>query len=102
MLYGAKCSKCGLTQLPKATCKACGAILDAPPEAPRRASPRPPPSAPLRTLPKPTPRAFSNTASEGFPKASLGMTLDIPLEDSRQVFPDDPSDGRTSRTAKSC
>jgi uncharacterized RDD family membrane protein YckC len=106
MLYGAKCSKCGLTQLPKATCKACGAVLDAPPEAPRRASPRPPPkppaSAPSRTLSKPTLRAFSNTASEGFPKASLDMTLDIPLEDSGQVFPDDPSDGRTSRMAKSC
>jgi len=102
MLYGAKCSKCGLTQLPKATCKACGAVLDAPPEAPRRASPRPPSSAPSRTLPKPTLRAFSNTASEGFPKASLDMNLDIPLEDSGQVLPDNPSEGRTSRTAKSC
>ena len=30
------------------------------------------------------------------------MNLDIPLEDSGQVFPDNPSEGRTSRTAKSC
>jgi len=30
------------------------------------------------------------------------MNLDIPLEDSGQVFLDNPSEGRTSRTAKSC
>jgi len=33
MLYGAKCPKCGLIQLPNPTCKACGAVLEAPSEA---------------------------------------------------------------------
>ena len=98
MLYGAKCSKCGLTQLPKATCKACGAVLEAPSEAPRRASPR----ASSGDVPKPTLRAFSNATSQVSPKAPLEMTLDIPLEDSRQVPLHAPSEGRKSKMAKSC
>ncbi len=102
MLYGAKCSKCGLTQLPKATCKACGAVLETPSEAPRRASPRPPSNAPSRALPKPPLRAYSNTPSEGSPGAPLEMNLDIPSEELFQVPSDGPSDGRTSRTAKNC
>jgi len=102
MLYGAKCSKCGLTQLPKPTCKACGAALDAPSEAPRRASPRAPSSAPPKALSKPPLRAYSNTPSAGFPGASSDMTLDIPSEDFLKVPSDGLSDGRTSRTAKSC
>src|SRR5512136_2497225 len=100
MLYGAKCSKCGLTQLPKPTCKACGAALDAPSEAPRRTSPRAPSITPPKALSKPPSRAYSNTPSEGFPGASSDMTLDIPFEDSREVPSDGPSDGRTPRTAK--
>ncbi len=38
MLYGAKCPKCGLIQLPKPTCKVCGSVLEAPSEAPRKVS----------------------------------------------------------------
>ncbi len=98
MLYGVKCSKCGLTQLPKTTCKICGAVLEAPSEAPRKASPR----APSRDVPKPSPGAFSNTASEVSPKAHLEMTLDIPSEDLLEVPSDAPSDGRSWRTAKYC
>jgi len=102
MLYGAKCSKCGLTQLPNATCKACGAVLEAPSEAPRRASPRAPSSAASRAFPKPPPRAFSNAPSQVSPRAPSEMTLDIPLEDPRQVPSGAPSDGQTSRRAKNC
>ncbi len=98
MLYGAKCSKCGLTQLPKATCKACGAVLEAPSEAPPRVSPRTPSTA----VPKPSLRPLSNTASQVSPRAPLEMTLDIPLEDPRQVPWGAPSEDRTSRTAKNC
>ena len=102
MLYGAKCSKCGLTQLPNATCKACGAVLEPPSEAPRKASPRAPSSGPSRPLPKPPPRPVSNTPLEGVPRAPLEMSLDIPSEDLLQVPSDGPSEGRTSRTAKNC
>jgi len=98
MLYGVKCSKCGLTQLPKPACKACGAVLEAPSEAPPRASPR----APLKAVPKPSLRPLSNTTSQVSPRAPLEMTLDIPLEDPRQVPWGAPSEGRTSRTAKNC
>jgi uncharacterized RDD family membrane protein YckC len=102
MLYGAKCSKCGLTQLPKPTCKACGAALDAPSEAPRRTSSRAPLITAPKALSKPPLRTYSNTPPDGFAGASSDMTLDIPFEDSRKVPSNGPSEGRTSRTAKNC
>ncbi len=102
MLYGAKCSKCGLTQLPNATCKACGAVLEAPAESPRRASPRPPSKGPSAALPRPPLRALSNTGSQISPRTSSEMTLDLPFEDPRTVPSDAPSEGATSRRAKNC
>ena len=98
MMYGLKCSKCGLMQLPQATCKACGAVLEAPPEAPRRASAR----APLRDVPKPSPQPFSTAASQVSPKAPLEMNLDIPFEDAGQAPWGAPIEGRTPRSAKNC
>ena len=41
MMYGVKCSKCGLIQLPKSTCKACGAQLEALPQNPAPRATRP-------------------------------------------------------------
>jgi len=41
MMYGAQCSKCGLMQLPKSTCKACGAQLEAPSQNPTPRTNRP-------------------------------------------------------------
>jgi len=102
MLYGAKCSKCGLTQLPNATCKACGAVLEAPPEVPRRASPRPPSKAPSSALPKLTPRAYSNAHSEGSSGAPLEMTLDFPSEEPLKVPSNGPSEAQNARKAKNC
>jgi len=85
-------------QLPQATCKACGAVLEAPPEAPRRASTRPP----LRDVPKPSPQSFSTAASQVSPKAPLEMDLEIPLEDAGQASWGAPFEGRTLRSAKKC
>ena len=34
MIYGKKCPKCGLMQLPRPNCKACGTLLDAPTQHP--------------------------------------------------------------------
>jgi len=98
MLYGVKCSKCGLTQLPKASCKACGAVLETPSEAPRRASPR----APSGTLPRSLYPPPSNSRLKDNDRAPLEMTLDTPLEDSRQLPGGGFSEDRTSRTAKTC
>ncbi len=41
MSYGVKCPTCGLMQMPRPACKACGAALPGPPEAPK-ARPRVP------------------------------------------------------------
>ncbi len=101
MLYGVKCTKCGLIQLPKPACKACGAALEAPAEAPPRASSRPLSKAPPRSLPKTSLQELSNTPLEA-PGAPIRMTLDIPSEDFLHVPSDAPSDGRASRTAKNC
>jgi uncharacterized RDD family membrane protein YckC len=98
MLYGVKCTNCGLIQLPKPTCKACGSGLPAPTEAP----PRPSPRAPSRTLPRPLSPPLSNSRLKGSDRAPLEMTLDTPLEDSRRVPGGDFSDDRTSRRAKTC
>ena len=38
MIYSVKCHKCGLMQMPRSTCKACGAALEIPAEAPLRTS----------------------------------------------------------------
>ena len=50
MLYGAKCPKCGLIQLPNPTCKTCGTVLEAPSETPRRTSSRSPSRSLARNL----------------------------------------------------
>ena len=98
MLYGVTCPKCGLIQLLKPTCKACGSALPAPSEAP----PRPFPGAPSRALQKTPLRSPSNTPSEVSKKAPLEMTLDVPLDDSEEVPWGAPSDDRMSRRAKTC
>jgi len=102
MLYGIKCSKCGLTQLPKATCKSCGAALEAPSEAPPKASPRPlsrPPSSPLSQTPL---GAFSRAPRQASPETTLEMTLDPPREYPLHATLDTPPEGQTSRKAKNC
>jgi uncharacterized RDD family membrane protein YckC len=55
MIYSVKCHKCGLMQMPKPTCKACGAVLEIPAEAP------------LRTSSISTPRALPRASSEAPP-----------------------------------
>jgi len=44
MIYGVKCSKCGLMQMPQSKCKSCGSPLEETPKAPPKLSsdPRPP------------------------------------------------------------
>ena len=98
MLYGMKCSKCGLTQLPKATCKACGATLEATSEALPKATPRPLPKPPASVVP----RTPLQPSSNPFPNASSDMTLDVPVEYPLQDIPDTTTDGRTSRKVKNC
>jgi len=101
MLYGVKCSKCGLTQLPRATCKACGAVLETPSEAPK-ASPRPLSKPPSTAFPQKPAQAFSNMPPRVSPEATLDMTLDVASEDSLRIPSDVTSDGRTSRKARNC
>lgn len=102
MLYGVKCSKCGLTQLPRATCKACGAVLEAPSEAPPKASPRPLSKLPPTAFPRKPAQAFSITPPRVSPEAAFDMTLDVPLEDPLRTPSDVTADGRTSRKARNC
>lgn len=76
MVYGVKCHKCGLMQMPKPTCKACGAVLEIPAEAP------------LRTSSTSTPRPLS--------KASLEAPSIVPSEPPSNY----QTSGRTNRCSE--
>ena len=79
-MYGVKCSKCGLMQLPRPTCKKCGAALEAPREAP--------PRAPSKVPPKVSPRLP--------PEVPLNVPIEVQLEEQTQRA---PLEDRTARTA---
>ncbi len=82
MVYGVKCPKCGLMQMPKPTCKACGAVLETPVEAP------------LRTSSTTNPRFLSKASSETPSTAPSEPPLTIPSEPS--------SNNQTSRRTNRC
>lgn len=78
MIYGVKCSKCGLMQMPKLTCKACGAALEAPPEPPPRVPSKVPPKVPPRLPPRLPPEVPLTVPSED----QIGeQTARVPSED---------------------
>ncbi len=80
MLYGAKCPKCGLIQLPKPTCKACGSVLEAPEETPRKVSSRNPSRVPSRVPSGTSPRVPAE-ASELSPRVRPEVPAGVPSED---------------------
>jgi len=68
MAYGVKCPACGLTQMPRPACKACGGVLQAPAVAPSRTPSRvPPPRVPPADPPPRmvAPRTTEAMATEG-------------------------------------
>ncbi len=89
MAYGVKCPKCGLMQMPKSTCKSCGAALDAPPEAPARPTSKIPPRVPPRITPKAPP--------ELSPEVPLNVPIEVQLEEQTQRV---PLEDRTVKTAE--
>ena len=82
MIYSVKCHKCGLMQMPKPTCKACGAVLEIPAEAP------------LRTSSTTNPRLLSNASSE---TPSI-----IPSETPPIIPSEPPSNYQTSMGTSRC
>ena len=82
MIYSMKCHKCGLMQMLRSTCKACGAVLEIPAEAP------------LRTSSTTNPRFLSNASSE---------TLSIIPSEIPPIIPSEPpSNYQTSMKTSRC
>lgn len=80
-MYGVKCSKCGLMQLPRPTCKKCGAALEAPREAPPRALSKVPPKVPLRAPPEAPPSVSPKVPPTLPPEVPLTVPFEVQLED---------------------
>jgi len=103
MVYGAKCPKCGLMQLPNPTCKACGAALAAPLEAPRKVSSRGPSKVPSRD----TSRSLSADPSTIAPRdpsgdhlaGSSGVSPGVPPRVHPELSLEGPPEDRVRKTA---
>jgi uncharacterized RDD family membrane protein YckC len=90
MIYSVKCHKCGLMQMPRSTCKACGAVLEIPAEAP------------LRTESTTNPRLLSKASLETSSIVPSEAPSIVPSEPPPIIPSEPPSNYQTSMRTSRC